>query len=706
MHMPNRMTITQQSEEARSWRLYPFMLCAVILCVLALMELRFPYFFLQDDNRVQHLPLYVHNLRALMNGEFPFYNFHQYLGTPVGIQSAVLYPFNYAGLLFSKLLLGHYLGAIEFIAVIHLLIAGLGMFFLARSLGLGGSAGLFGGFAYAFCGYLITFGNSWIQTLDCAAYLPWLLLFGLRLAAGGGPGTFLTLVGIRVLALLIGYPQLYVYMATFEFITVAALLVSVRFAIPPGDEDGQVAAGAWRRGVLPYVLSHVTALMVSMPLLLSAYHQASVSLTRKAALDWKQYSASSYDLKLWLSGLVAPLSETGATWNELHFISHIGYLTLFTMAAAVWLVRDSSARRQMLVFAGCAAVALLWSGDTFVTRMVYHLPIFNKFKHPFKLALFPAFYMIIIASFGFDAICRRTSSTRSGRVLILVMLALHVGNFAVIYLIPRQHSFAHLLDRVPFDEPLKEPLSQGRIVSVWQREINDNQLGKAEGFTAPLLGYDYATLWGLYHLGGHDALVSEDNFIAAFRLSYESTITIPDGQTMDMTKIPLEYFRNWGVHWYVVDKVVPVDTFGGLVLFHEDVFRKIYFDPAGKPFAFWAGLPDAPAVRHEFRTNSIILTTQRTTGGTLLINVLRNPFFKAEIDGRPVSISETNTKQVLIDVPGGEHSVVVSYADRYFMKGLPISLISLAVMLGCCRLWRRRELQCAAAMPARPGGVG
>jgi len=694
------MLILRKMGTAVSGYSYPVMLCGLIFFMVVMMEIRFPYFFLQDDNRVQHLPLYVHNLRALLAGEFPFYNFHQYLGLPVGIQNAALYPFNYIGLILSRLFLGHYLGAIDCIAVIHLIIAGLGFFYLLRFFDLEEPGCLFGAIAYPFCGYVITFGNSWIQTLDCAAYLPWILLFGLQLASRGGYAKFLALVGIRVLALLVGYPQLYVYIAAFEIMTVAALLLASRFFGKGNDIAGNSCKQPVAGNLKLYFFSHAAALSIVMPLLLPAYYQASVSLTRKNVLDWSTYIAGSYDLRLWLNGLLAPFNESGiATWNELNFISHIGYLTLLCVLVALCSLHRAPCRNQIVVFAGCAILALLWSGDTVVTRLVYHLPVFNKFKHPFKLALFTSFYLIVIASFGFDLICRQFRTVMIGgragqRILVPLLLSLHILNFLAIHTFSRQYSFAHMLDPLPFDEPLKEALSQGRIISVAQKDINDNTLGKAVGATVPLLGYDYATLWGVYHLGGHDSLVPEENFKAAFQLSYDSTIKVPPGSALDdMLKASLAYFRLWGVRWYVVDKAVPVGDVGGLQLFYEDSSRKIYFDPAGLPFAFWADSPETSGIRHEFRTNSIVLHTQRPSAAVALVNILWHPFFSAEIDGNRVAIAKTNGNQLLVEVPAGNHVVVIDYSDPYFRAGLFISLVTLAAIFVYGRVCRRAEVR-------------
>ena len=54
------------------------LLCAVMLIA---MEIRQPFFFLQDDNWDSYICQYVHSLRSVSNGEFPLYNFHQLGGT-------------------------------------------------------------------------------------------------------------------------------------------------------------------------------------------------------------------------------------------------------------------------------------------------------------------------------------------------------------------------------------------------------------------------------------------------------------------------------------------------------------------------------------------------------------------------------------------------------------------------------------------------
>jgi len=113
---------------------YPLALIAALAAVLAAIEFRRPYYFLQDDNRDQALPFLVHNARALRGGELAQFDFHIFAGAPhlANGNSMVLYAPGYAATLLSSLLLGHPFGAIDLLTAFHLILGALGMFFLLR----------------------------------------------------------------------------------------------------------------------------------------------------------------------------------------------------------------------------------------------------------------------------------------------------------------------------------------------------------------------------------------------------------------------------------------------------------------------------------------------------------------------------------------------------------------------------------------------
>ncbi|HOX23791.1 MAG TPA: hypothetical protein PLL10_10020, partial [Elusimicrobiales bacterium] len=150
----------------------------LVLCLFyILLELKFPFYFLQDDAFNCILPMLEHNFRTLVSGHIPFYNPHQYLGLPLLSlgQYGTLYPPAYLASGLSRLLLGHGFGAMDILMFFHLACGLLGFFSLVRALGLGSAAASFGGLAWAFNGCSVFLGSSWWAVGQATAFFPWLL---------------------------------------------------------------------------------------------------------------------------------------------------------------------------------------------------------------------------------------------------------------------------------------------------------------------------------------------------------------------------------------------------------------------------------------------------------------------------------------------------------------------------------------------------
>ena len=84
----------------------------------AVIEIRFPYFFLNDDNADSYLCVYKHSVRSVLSGEFPFYNFHQFCGSRffgTG-QTGSLNPLVYLSAFISTIIFGHFDATIDIMA--------------------------------------------------------------------------------------------------------------------------------------------------------------------------------------------------------------------------------------------------------------------------------------------------------------------------------------------------------------------------------------------------------------------------------------------------------------------------------------------------------------------------------------------------------------------------------------------------------------
>lgn len=222
------------------------------------------------------------------------------------------------------------------------------------------------------------------------------------------------------------------------------------------------------------------------------------------------------------------------------------------------------------------------------------------------------------------------------------------------------------------DEPFKEQLNNGRVLTIvgaipnGMVEIKDPM---------PLLIYNFATLFGLYHFAGYETLVSDRNFNTSLKLSSLIPVLVVDSSVaFNRTARDLDYFRKWGVSWYILDKKVMLGDSTVLKPFYSDDKRVILYDSEAKPFVFWMDCVSHKGIKHTFSTNSVSVLTERETQGQLIVNVLYNSFFCATIDGTPSELFETGDKQMAVLVPSGRHIVKVTYKDPYFIIGLYISL--------------------------------
>lgn len=692
--------MTQTTSKISNTGTVPLLMVLVVLLLFGVIEAAHPYFFFQDDNRGQNLPYYVHNLRALAAGEFPFFNFHQFLGTATFscMQPATFYPVNYGALLLSKLLFGHVYASIDIIAFTHLQLAALGLYSFLRYLGINAPGSFFAGLTWAFCGFVVSVGNSWIFITGIAAWLPWILLFATRQIFKVNPRDFAVLALLRLMLLFVGHPQFFAYCVLFDFLTVLLLYWSFR-------KQGENYRG---RHLLPattcclnWLAGYFCVFIAALPLLLPVMHQVTISKARSHVISFEDYIDFSYDFGQWWNGLLTPFFEPDKVYycNQ-HYISHIGYLSPVFIVVALFLLRRGENRRQILAVAGLALFSLFWACDIVVARLIYLVPFFNRFANPFKLGFFTSFYLIIIAAYGVHCGYEYLRSRWAGRRIVVtvtvVLLALHLGGLLLYHTVSPQKMFSRHFDPVPLDEPLKDVLASGRVASLG---LDEHQFDGyvVYGNSVPTLGFNYATLFGLYHIGGYEVLVANKNANAALGLNYYSLFYARPGTEINLQRdMELDYLRKWGVRWYSIDKKIPVSTSGNIRLFSSDQWRNVYEDLAARPFVFWNDTLDDRQVRFNFTTNAVSLDSRRLTDGELVVNVLYNPFFVATVDGKTAVITESADGQMLLRVPAGRHTATIVYRDPYFYLGLYISAavaLAGALTYGFRSGWRWRRQQ-------------
>jgi hypothetical protein len=259
-------------------------------------------------------------------------------------------------------------------------------------------------------------------------------------------------------------------------------------------------------------------------------------------------------------------------------------------------------------------------------------------------------------------------------------VAIQVVNFLVLYVVLPQQMFSRHLDPMPLTEPLAGKLTEGRIVSAG---LDDRFAGEKilPGFSAALLGYDYATLWGFYHFGGYDPMVSEKAQQAALGIKNNPVFNLPADEPFAVPEETLEYFRKWGVRWYVVSSAIPLASDAPFRLFSSDGNRNVLLDQAAKPLVYWAGdSKGAAPVEFRFTENSVKVEYDSTANGTIIVNALYHPYFSARLDGQPLPVTETADSQMALAVPGGKHRLEVAYGDRDFRRGALAAAVAILLL--------------------------
>ena len=216
-------------------------------------------------------------------GRLPLWNPYIYAGMPLlgDVQSALLYPLTWLAMALAVE------SAWGLMAVLKLLIAGLGAFVLGRELGLGWAGALVAGVVFMLCSPNV----AWLQWPLATVYalLPWLLYATHRLHARPGRRRAAALAGVVALSLFAGHPET----AALSSTAAGAYLVALGLA---ERRSPRAVAGSLARWTGAHMLGLALSAVVLVPFLF-AYVP---SITRQVHGDFAKLSMPPEVGLLWL----------------------------------------------------------------------------------------------------------------------------------------------------------------------------------------------------------------------------------------------------------------------------------------------------------------------------------------------------------------------------------------------------------------------
>ncbi|HZO26384.1 MAG TPA: YfhO family protein [Chloroflexota bacterium] len=343
------------------------------------------------DAFVYFYPLRSYIADTLGQGRLPLWNPFLFAGTPylANPQTAVFYPGTW---LFAMLEVPRAY-AVNFLG--HVWIAGLAFYAFSRlSLGLGRVAGVIGGAAFAFSGFM----NGQAGHINQFSVAAWLPAVALALDLAMRTGRLLPIAALVLgltLQIVAGHPQQ-------TYMTVAALGVLVLWRGVSCDARMLVRGGV-ALGVAAALAAGISAIQLLPTLELSRLSIRGGGLS---------YQIASFDALPW--PLLLPALFPGY-WMHLPTTEFFGHLGTVLFAIA-WLGLLAGAGRPAMLGALYVALGLLLAvGDaTPLYRLLFDfVPGFASFRVPARWLLVSTFGLAILAAVGADWLLSWSSGGRA-----------------------------------------------------------------------------------------------------------------------------------------------------------------------------------------------------------------------------------------------------------------------------------------------------
>lgn len=338
------------------------------------------YFF--RDFTVTFLPLRIFGARELAEGRFPFWN--PYLSEGA-VHLPVFYPPDLAHALWPSPVF------VSWLLTLHLPLAALAGYWLARQLGVGRIAAFGAGVVFSLCGFALSCLNLYVF-LQALALAPFVVGLLRRAALGGSRSTVAAaaVLGLAVSTLAV------------EFVAQAVLL---GLALSWADAGLRGAARATAAAILGLGLAGLP-----IALLLGLLPET----PRGGGLDASMALANAVHPVVFLQTMLPhlfgfPESPAEAWWGARFFTKGTPYfLTLYcgpVVLALAGLGLTAVARRRAIALAGLALLAVWFSTGTAggLAPIVRLLPMGEAFRFPSKALLLPHLVLALGAGLGLQS---------------------------------------------------------------------------------------------------------------------------------------------------------------------------------------------------------------------------------------------------------------------------------------------------------------
>lgn len=698
--------------------LYYFLLfISAVVAMLPVVLLRHP---LKWDMIDQAYPWRYFIGECLQNGNLPLWNPYQLLGSPIHAdpQSSAWYPVTW---LFGYLF-GYDIYVISFDFFLHIFLAGLGMFYLARQLKFRDETAFFMGLSYMLSGFFI--GNAqhfmWIIS---GTWIPFIIGAFLELkntpsisgAVKFGLAFFMIMTG--------GYPA---------FIFLLLYLLTAIFILFTVDYIRKKESGDLFRFTKYLGIAAVFTILCGMVIIISVYHLQG-AMTRGAGVTLRQALFGAFTLKSFISFILpfASIRNMDFYGTDLSMSNaYFGLLTLVFFLAGLMMRRSKLV--NLFLFWGLFCLTASVGSVLPVREFLYHyVPFMNLFRFPGLFRIFFILSFIIVAGFAFDE-WRKEAPGLANKLMITAFIM--AGLLLVFFISAFSRTALNMMDFIKNELTVSSEnstivqhiLFQGTIqlafIIIFIMVLTKWQL-KKYAFTAILLIsaldmiiatrlngpytiyygqlksreiYDYAGRFpkGFPVPGNGPVIDNKDSGKLIYQALWRNLNIFHKQVSFEgYNPLHLKGFEEMADYHpklfetilqnplvYLADRVSPLDS----LPFHEKdsmyLKGRVYFDD--KDYLMLKGegfrLNEGDSINVTAFSPGEIKAVSKTKDKAL-VNLLQNNYYgwKAAIDGRPASIKMANMSFISIEVPAGDHEVMFTYDPVGVKIGFWVTLLVL-----------------------------
>jgi len=704
----------------KSYRYYLLILFVAILAMFPVALLIHP---LKYDLIDQAYPWKYFIGECLQEGILPLWNPYQLLGSPIHAdpQSSAWYPITW----FIGYFFGYDIYTISIDFMLHIFLAGMGMFYLGKQLRFKDETAFFMAVSYMLSGFFI--GNAqhfmWIIS---GTWIPFIL--GAFISLKEKPGTEAAVRFSLAFFMIVtgGYPA---FIFLLAYLLTALFILFISGYLRNRDRAGLTL-------FLRYTaLAVLFSVLVSAVMLISVYHVQD-AITRSGGVTLKQALFCAFTPKSFISFILPFASirhmeffNTDLSMSNAYF--GLIPLVFFMVALAI----RKPAMISLFMAWGIFCLIASTGEATPLREFLYHyIPGMDQFRFPSLFRIFVILSFIIVAGYGFEKLKTENFRLRKELVVSIGIVSIVILGLIIFSFTRKDMNFWQFIKDDLFIFSEKSRISQHII---FQGIIQIILLGlfivllrwkKKKHLVAGILFLVSIDLVIATHLNGPYTLYSHlfrskevhvhaQQFPKGFPLPGNGLIIDNKDQGgltfqtlwrnlnifhrqvsyQGYNPLHLNGFENLAdnhtrlfetiLHNPLVYQSAKVSSLESLAIHekNEDYDRgRVYLSP--EDYVEFQTLAHTSADRDTVLIRSftpVEIKVESTSRGPVFVNLLQNNYhgWKASVDGNPSNIYTSNMSFISVYVPAGVHEINFLYDPKDVKYGFYITLIALVAGL-------------------------